>query len=738
MHVAESDMVEREGPAEGSSRRFRQAPAGRWFRAGAVVVLLAAATLLRLDGVALNYPYLTYIDEGYVVRHAMNMFRDGTLDPHWYLYYPGLMNLINAPLWAGHRSMQTLDAFRETVTVYPDTEYFTQIYGGDPASVEPYYSVVEPPVFLLAGRIIVALFSAASVWVVYRAFRVGHTWGWALTGTFFFAFLPALVVHSHSVNNDMPMVFFFAATLWAFLRWRARGVLRYLVLAGLASGAAAAFKPTGILALGFPLLGVAAAALPWKKKVVGGIALCAATVPGFLALSPNFLANPAGFIEGTLECLRIYRHVMPTEKAASLAVQGDYAGWPFLLLAGTGYVLGTAVCPRLFGPLTVWTVYMVWFYLRFKYQPIRNLYPLAPILAFAAVTALSEGARLLRERVSWGRYGVWGVRAVACGTAALLLWNAYAAHAAWMAVEDSRVLVMHWLGAHASEGNVAVVSRDMGFAPAALRETSLGSGIAFRTPESFLDTKDVLDGADYAVIPVNPLSESNIQATYPEAELNALDARLHGEGFRRVLSVGTLPHALLVAYAFRHPLAPLEVYWRCLVRTEDFEGTGAAGWAGDSVQVVDAPAQAHSGARALVAQLNARGDRLTWLPEQGTAPGGRKTPWEGAPPAVQDYEARVFVRRFSGSGNTAVTVEIRSPSGDVVGTLAASLTDAWTELRCRYHAEGTPDRVSLEIVRNDEGPPIQIAIDDVEIVVLPSERLPVHDAEYPKDVRGRP
>ncbi len=186
--MAESDMVEREEPAEGSSRRFRQAPGGRWFRAGAVVVLLAAATLLRLDGVALNYPYLTYIDEGYVVRHAMNMFRDGTLDPHWYLYYPGLMNLINAPLWAGHRSMQTLDAFRETVTVYPDTEYFTQKYDGDPASVEPYYSVVEPPVFLLAGRIIVALFSAASVWVVYRAFRVGHTWGWALTGTFFLHF----------------------------------------------------------------------------------------------------------------------------------------------------------------------------------------------------------------------------------------------------------------------------------------------------------------------------------------------------------------------------------------------------------------------------------------------------------------------------------------------------------------------------------------------------------------------
>ena len=135
MHVAESDMVEREEPAEGSSRRFRQAPGGRWFRAGAVVVLLAAATLLRLDGVALNYPYLTYIDEGYVVRHAMNMFRDGTLDPHWYLYYPGLMNLINAPLWAGHRSMQTLDAFRETVTVYNETENFTQKYDGDPAYV---------------------------------------------------------------------------------------------------------------------------------------------------------------------------------------------------------------------------------------------------------------------------------------------------------------------------------------------------------------------------------------------------------------------------------------------------------------------------------------------------------------------------------------------------------------------------------------------------------------------------
>ncbi len=574
MHVADPDRVEREEPAGSSSRAFRQAPGRRWFRAGAVSVLLAAATLFRLDGVALNYPYLTYIDEGYVVRHAMNMFRDSTLDPHWYQYYPGLMNLINAPIWACHRSMHTLDEFRETVTVYPDTEYFTQKYGHDPASVEPYYSVVEPPIFLLVGRILVALFSAASVWVVYRAFRVEHSWGWAFTGTLFFAFLPALVVHSHSVNNDIPMVFFFAAMLWAFLRWRVKGAPRYLVLAGLACGASAAFKFTGLLALGFPLLGVAAAALPWKKKVAGGIALCAAAVPGFLVLSPNFLANPPGFFAGTLELLHIYKHVMPTEKVASLAVQGDNAGWPFLLLAGTGYILGMAIRPRLFVPLTVWTVFMLWFYLRFKYQPIRNLYPLAPFLAFAALTGLSEVARLLRTRVPRGRCGIWGVRAVAAGTAALILWNAWAAHAAWMAVEDSRVLVVQWLGAHAREGSVVVVSRDMGFAPAALREASLKNGLVFRTPESFLDAREELEGADYAVIPVNPLRESNIQATYPEDQVKALDARLHQQGFRRLVSVGTLPHALLVAYAFRHPLAPLDVYGRCRVESEVLEGAG--------------------------------------------------------------------------------------------------------------------------------------------------------------------
>ena len=104
--------------------------------------------------------------------------------------------------------------------------------------------------YFLAGRWLVAIFGIATVPLV---FAIGRRVGGPVVGLIGAAIVGGSVLHvlhSTFLTTDVPLAFMGAAVLWASLRFLDERRLRWLVLAGVATGLAASTKYNGaILAL---------------------------------------------------------------------------------------------------------------------------------------------------------------------------------------------------------------------------------------------------------------------------------------------------------------------------------------------------------------------------------------------------------------------------------------------------------------------------------------------------------
>jgi hypothetical protein len=370
-------------------------PLRRWAWAGLAVVLLAGLGL-RLWGVRQGLPYAYNTDEAdHFVRHAVGMFEEGTLNPHYFANPPAFTYLLH---------------------------YLFGVWYGGGAGVRHALSLHPSELYTL-GRIAAALLGTLALWLLYatgaRLFNRGV--GLLAAAIEAVAFLP--VFYAHLALNDVPTLAPLTLSLLGTAGVLRKGRGRDYLLAGAGLGLACATKYTAGIAV-VPLLAALAAryldAEPRARRgVLGGLALAgAAALLGFLIANPYAVLDYDSFHREL-----VHQSTLSAESQGKLGAprHGGIAYYLWSLTWGLGWVPALAA---LGGALTVWRserrlgwllvpaplLFLAFMGLQGRYFG-RWLMPILPILCLLAalflVQAAEAGARLLAAprpgRSAWAR-----------------------------------------------------------------------------------------------------------------------------------------------------------------------------------------------------------------------------------------------------------------------------------------------------------------------------------------------
>jgi hypothetical protein len=249
-------------------------PSERWVLAAVLLI----ATLLRMHGFFHDLPYSFHGDEMHFVKRSLAL-GTGDLNPHWFHKPAFLMYLL---------------AF--CYGIY----YLIGAALGNFASVDTFaaHCLANHGDLVVIGRTLVVAFGIATVYLVYKIGRNafgGRTTG--LVAALTAAVLPPMVAASQTVKADVPAGFFVALALYAYLRTRQDGRLRWLVLASAFAGVAMGTKYYGVILL--PTFGVFELTrrflngTPWRV-VLARVGLVAAVFVGAF-----FLSSPYNFLDPT-------------------------------------------------------------------------------------------------------------------------------------------------------------------------------------------------------------------------------------------------------------------------------------------------------------------------------------------------------------------------------------------------------------------------------------------------------
>src|SRR5947209_3111028 len=171
----------------------------RWKTLAAGLALLAVAAAVRLPALPAGLPYMTYVDEGHVLHHALHLLVRRTWEPDNYSYgsLPFYLVAGTALAWS---------------PVYAATHGHPMADDLSP-SPSPYYDVVEPVDLLVIGRLVTLAFSLGVVALTGLLARrlAGPAAG--LFAAWLAALVPALVARSSIVNIDPLVAFFVLAAL---------------------------------------------------------------------------------------------------------------------------------------------------------------------------------------------------------------------------------------------------------------------------------------------------------------------------------------------------------------------------------------------------------------------------------------------------------------------------------------------------------------------------------------------
>ena len=352
--------------AESSQTSGRRMP---W----ALAFILGAALALRLAGIGWGLPnadhYFSYHpDEIFLLLPSFG-FAQGDLNPHFFNYGTLYLYFVGLPAVA--------------LGLVPDPASF-------PAGLRSLY---------LEGRLITALFGAATVLLLYLALRRESPW-LARISAGFLAICPLHVVTSHYATVDVPATFFLTLAFLFALRGAARADARAALPVGLAVGLAAATKYNAGLFL-LPAL-VAPLFSGQKLKLGWWLALPVGALAGFLIGNPYVGSDE--FLKGFLFELR------HAQAGGTLAFVDTGSGWIYHLTHGLPVALGypllaasavgivAAITRR--SPAARLSLLWVAFYLSVigfgKERFIRYLVPLTPFLCVLAawgIMSLTQRAR---------------------------------------------------------------------------------------------------------------------------------------------------------------------------------------------------------------------------------------------------------------------------------------------------------------------------------------------------------
>jgi hypothetical protein len=363
----------------------------RWAWAGLALVLLAGLGL-RLWGVRQGLPYPYNTDEAqHFVPHAVEMFRRGTLNPHYFENPPALTYLLHFlfRLWYG-----SANGVVRALELHPEGIY-------------------------TLARIAVALLGTGSLWLLYAtgARLFGRAVGLLAAAIEAVAFLP--VFYAHLALNDVPTLFPLTLSLLGSAGVLRKGRRRDYLLAGVGLGLACASKYTAGIVL-LPLLAAATARYlnveaDSRAYIVGRRAAIGLVLAGLAALLSFFVANPYAVLDyRAFHAELVHQSTLSAEAQGKLGApkEGGLLYYLWTLTWGLGWVPALAA---LGGMLTVWRRER-WLGLMLVPAPLlflllmglegryfgRWLLPIFPILcvlaAFFASWLVEQAVRLARGR----------------------------------------------------------------------------------------------------------------------------------------------------------------------------------------------------------------------------------------------------------------------------------------------------------------------------------------------------
>ncbi|MDZ3833310.1 MAG: glycosyltransferase family 39 protein [Sphingopyxis sp.] len=398
----------------------------------ALVLLVAAG--LRVDGIGFGLPALNDADEPLFVGTALEMLAGPSLNPGWF-GHPGTVTFYSLALL-----FAAVGAVGVATGQFADMTAFGAAIYADPALV------------ILPGRLMMALFGIACIWLT---FRIGERLGDSRIGLTAAAILAVNAVHieySQIIRTDMQASFFMLLCTLAALQIAKDGRRRHYLLAGLFVGLGCATKwPAATIAIA--VIGGAIAAPGDARSRWQDLALFAASaVVTLIAVSPYLLIDHATVLAN------LGGEARPLHPGATgqgfLANLGWYIGAPlFTSLGVAGLVLIVIGLDWRVPGDRRWTYVILPFSLAFlliiALQSLRWerwVLPLLPFLALAAARALHGLAAHLPAR--------WAPAAT--GAMLLLLLAPMIDTTRTEAVErrtDTRQLASAWLRAHAPPGS---------------------------------------------------------------------------------------------------------------------------------------------------------------------------------------------------------------------------------------------------------------------------------------------
>jgi hypothetical protein len=319
-------------PASDGDRRAR-----RWAWPALGVVLLGGLGL-RLWGVRQGLPYVFNTDEAdHFVPHAVRMFDEGTLNPHYFANPPAFTYLLHF--------------------------LFAAWYGGGDGVVRAL--ALHPTGVYTLARVVAAVLGTAAVWLLYAtgARLFGRAVGLLAAAIEAVAFLP--VFYAHLALNDVPTLAPLSLSLLGSAGILRTGRRRDYAIAGVGLGLACASKYTAGIAL-LPLAAAVAVRVrdhraseraeraERERRAASRATLTGLLVGAVAALLAFLIANPYALLDfHAFHSELAHQSALSAESQGKLGAPKDgglvYYLWS--LTWGLGWLPGVFA---LGGALTIW------------------------------------------------------------------------------------------------------------------------------------------------------------------------------------------------------------------------------------------------------------------------------------------------------------------------------------------------------------------------------------------------
>lgn len=453
---------------------------GGWF-----IVVLTAATL-RWPGVDAGAPYLTYVDEGWVLQRVVQMLQRGQPWPTWYMYPSFPLQAVAAParLYLGARHG---DAWRSEVSPWPPRRF----------------DLVEPPELVRTARLVVLLVGLA---LVVATGKLGSLYCGPVAGLLagaLAAIVPALVVRGAVVTVD-PFAALFSVLAMVF----AERAVRFNSGVGWAaiSGAAVALAVCSKYPAGLVAIAVAGVLVQGRASVRSVQRLAVAGMGGAVALAacmPGFFLHPARIVQAMLRQRQAYAqqtigsylqqaviraewdHPLESPEIGAVFLFASMAGW-WLAVRDAGRLRVAAVS------LILYAVGMAALFGTQSFRPFRNLLPLVPFgCVFTAILLVHVWRRSGR--------GYWPLALGAALVFSTLLPGSIVWSRERSEFRDSRAEAVRWLANRSASADLTVVAAELSLPR---RELARLPGRKLVMPmERICDRLRVIDRVDWVVVP---------------------------------------------------------------------------------------------------------------------------------------------------------------------------------------------------------------------------------------------